>query len=30
VTVEVEVLETDTIEHSLGKARRLLDHRPKG
>jgi phenylacetate-CoA ligase len=30
VTVEVDVLETDTIEHSLGKARRLLDQRPKG
>jgi phenylacetate-CoA ligase len=30
VTVEVDVLEPDTIEHSLGKARRLLDQRPKG
>ncbi|MGZ4588869.1 MAG: AMP-binding protein, partial [Mycobacteriaceae bacterium] len=30
VSVVVEVLEPDSIERSLGKARRLLDHRPKG
>ncbi len=30
VSVAVEVLEPDSIERSVGKARRLLDHRPKG
>ncbi|MGZ4574599.1 MAG: phenylacetate--CoA ligase PaaK [Mycobacteriaceae bacterium] len=30
VSVVVEVLEPDSIERSVGKARRLLDHRPKG
>jgi len=28
VSVLVEVLEPDSIERSVGKARRLLDHRP--
>jgi len=29
VSVLVEVLEPDTIERSMGKARRLLDHRSR-
>ncbi|MGX7679295.1 phenylacetate--CoA ligase PaaK [Jatrophihabitans sp. DSM 45814] len=30
VTIEVAVLPPESIEFSMGKARRLLDHRPKG
>jgi phenylacetate-CoA ligase len=29
VSVEVQVLAPDSIEHSMGKARRLIDNRPR-